>query len=90
MSNEFTKGQGSKIVIEFTRDLAKDPQGNEESFTVEGQEEVYIGGPLVDKNYGIKKTGRQPPEVYYEEDFEQGELDDVEATEAGLQLGVQE
>lgn len=66
------------------------------SFTVTGQEPQWVEsstgelGPLQDKEYVIQEIKRPDAAVLYTDDFEQGTLDDVEATEDGLQLEVQE
>lgn len=59
MSN-FTKGDGTKIAIKFTKELVGDIAENEAAFTVEGKERKHIDGELIDGNYQVEKVERYP------------------------------
>ena len=53
-----SKGLGQKIAIKFTEDLVGDVSGNENAFTIIGQEYQYVNGPLVNTIYDIENVER--------------------------------
>lgn len=58
-----SKAEGKKIGIKFTLPLVGDVEGNENAFTVSGQEYQYTdgpdnNGPLVDKTYEVESVER--------------------------------
>ena len=64
MSN-FTKGQGAKITVKFTEmliDTESIEGNNENAFSVEGQEFLYINGPLIAGDYQIDTVEPHPSE----------------------------
>ena len=83
-----SKGEGRKIAIKFTEDLTNDfTYNNVPAFTVEGQEyDMVPGGVIIEKDYPLISVERRPVEILFEDDFETGELLDVEFKENKLKL----
>lgn len=62
-----SKGEGKKIAIKFTLPLVGDVGGNENAFTVSGQEYQYTDGPdnnvgLTNKEYVVNLVQKHPVE----------------------------
>ena len=92
--SEFTKAQGSKIVIQFTYPITTDPSTcPPEAFTVTGSERWMPGGELTEREYAVESVDYRTPPIAEatldsDEDFNEGSSDGLMVVDAGLRLDV--
>lgn len=82
-----TESPNANNWIEFNFSVA----GNEDAFTITGEEYQYVNGPLVDKEYRVGKVERYPIQRVWIGDLSIGTFTDTIFEEStGLVLGVDE
>lgn len=54
-----SKGKGRKIAIKFTEDLVGDVSGNEDAFTITGQERIHVDGEFIDGDYQVESVEKK-------------------------------
>lgn len=87
-----SKAEGKKIVINFTLPLIGDVSGNEDAFTVTGQEYQWLdgpdhNGPIINKGYTVDSVERYGAAVVHSDTFD-GTINGLELSVEGLVLGV--
>ncbi|WP_350343218.1 LamG-like jellyroll fold domain-containing protein [Proteinivorax tanatarense] len=63
MSRKWEKSDGKFVVIKFDKALTnefKDKTLNNDAFTITGSEHKHVNGPLIDKDYPLKKVDAVP------------------------------
>lgn len=81
-----SKGEGRYVGIKFTEELIGDISGNESAFAIAGKEYKYVNGPLIDKEYQVKKVERYPAGRLYQDNFENGIINGVKIISEGINL----